>query len=177
MDSNSLDRSKKSMASWSRAERSQFRLNAEKQLNSGTNPQKIKAKQMLDILEAIEKDERQEQVARLKTMNITDLVVEAFTAIPMTETEAKLVKVLLDNPLSTSTELSAALGWGGMTWHMHFGTMCQSREAYLWPAEKVSSKDRNFYSGILADIDDKNRFSMKADVITGFAKLGIIAKR
>jgi hypothetical protein len=98
--------------------------------------------------------------------------VEAFRK--MTETERKLVQVLLDHPGATSTLLSQKLGWGGMSWHMHFGTMCKDRRHLLWPAPYAEERDADFYSGILADFDDATSgFTMKPEAIEALATLGL----
>ena len=91
----------------------------------------------------------------------------------MTETEEKIVQVLLDHPGETSTGLSTLLGWGGQTWHMHFGEMCKKRETFHWPADDATGRDASFYSGILADLSKHNRWTMKPDVATALAALGL----
>lgn len=104
-------------------------------------------------------------------------VVRAFTVEPMTETEEKLIRVLLENPGSTSTELSQKLGWGGMTWHMQFATMGKNRAVYLCSAPDAVTREGKFFSGILADLDPAgNLFTMKPDVAEGFNILGIITR-
>lgn len=113
-------------------------------------------------------------VDRLRGMDVAQRVVEAFRAVPMTPTEEKLIQALLDNPGVTSAQLSAALGWGGGSWHLHFGTMCFHRAVYLWPAPRAEKRDKDFYSGILADFDnDGSRFTMKPAVVKALAAMGL----
>lgn len=100
-------------------------------------------------------------------------VVEAFKYEPMTETEHRLVQVLLDNPGLTSEGLSRALGWGGQAWHLHFGEMCKRREHRLWPSDQSAARDASFYSSILADLSPDNRWTCRADAMAGFAELGL----
>lgn len=103
-------------------------------------------------------------------------VITAFQNTPMTETERKVVQVLLDHPGETSSGLSTRLGWGGQSWHMHFGEMCKKREVYLWPADDAVLRDAWFYSGILADLSEDNRWTMKPDVAEAFTALGLQPK-
>jgi hypothetical protein len=104
-------------------------------------------------------------------------VADAFRKHPPTANEEKIIRALLENPHSTSSELSKAYGFDSQIWQMHFGNMAKAREADLWPAERVEKRDANFYCGILADFDPNgSRFTMKPEVVLGFAALGIAAK-
>ena len=133
------------------------------------------AQRILAALEEQQVREREALSAHVASLPRAERVIEAFRRDPMTETECKLVQVLLDNPGQSSAGLSKALGWGGQSWHLHFGTMCQKREARLWPAEPAVVRDANFYCGILADLSDDNRWTIKPDVVEGFAALGLRA--
>lgn len=127
----------------------------------------------MDALDAQEEAEHKALYEKLAGMPAAERVVEEFRAVPPTETDIKVIRALIQNPGSTSTELSKALGWGGKSWHMHFGKMCEAREVYLWPAERFEKKDANFYSGILADFSaDGSLFTMKPDVAAAFEELG-----
>lgn len=97
----------------------------------------------------------------------------------MTETEQRVVQVLLDNPGSRSVDLSAKLGWGGKIWHTHFGTMCRDRMADLWPAERYEKMpDVSFYSSILADVaDDTLLYTLRPEAVAAFARLGLTPAR
>ncbi len=119
--------------------------------------------------------ERRSMMVRLSGMDVAQRVAEAFRAVPMSDTERRVVQVLLDHPGSTSTELSRALAWGGQSWHLHFGEMCQKREAYLWPANRSEKRDdADFYSGILADLAvPENRWTMKPEAVAAFSAVGI----
>lgn len=154
--------------------RAQMRTNAEGWLTSGTDAQREAARRMIDALDRQERDEHEALVGELSGLDTAERVIRAFTVKPMTETEAKLVQVLLDNPGSTSTALTQALGWKAQSWHMHFGTMCADRALYLWPAPNVDRRNGKFYSGILADLKEpENLFTMKPDVEAAFARLGL----
>lgn len=131
------------------------------------------AQQLLDALEAQEHEERAELVAEVAGMEPAARVLKAFRAEPMTETEEKLIRVLLDNPGSTSGELTEKLGWKAQSWHLHFGTMCANRGVYLGPPPPVEITTGKFYSGVLAELDDENRFTMKPDVAAAFEQLGL----
>lgn len=151
-----------------------MRTNAAQWLVSGTEAQKEAAQRLLTALDQAERGEHDALIAEISGLDLGERVVRAFRAQPLTETEAKLVQVLLDNPGSTSTELTQAMGWQGQSWHMHFGTMCAEREVYLIPAEPVPARDGKFYSGILAElVSPGNTFTMKLQAAAGFAQLGL----
>lgn len=160
----------------SQQERERVRANAEKLLDSGNVEQKAAAAKVSEALREVEEAEHQALVDRLNGMEVSARVVEAFRVNPMTETEAKIIQVLLDHPGLTSTELSQALGWGAQAWHMHFGTMCFNRAIYLWPAPKSEVRAADFYSGILADLSPDNRWTMKPEVEVALSELGLRAK-
>lgn len=82
---------------------------------------------------------------------------QAFTRRPLTETEAKVLTVLLRYPGETSRALSRRLDWEGQTWHAHFGKMCHAREDLLWSAPPSKVRDDAFFSGMLADFDKADR--------------------
>jgi hypothetical protein len=168
-----VDKIISSLASMSHQERERVRTNAEKFRDSGYGEQKSAAAKVTEALAELEISEHQAIVNGLNGMDVSARVVEAFRVSPMTETEAKIIQVLLNHPCSTSTELSQALGWGAQSWHMHFGTMCFTRAIYLWPAPKSEVRSSDFYSGILADISSDNRWTMKPQVASAFAELGL----
>ncbi|MGS4916311.1 hypothetical protein [Mameliella alba] len=157
----------------SAAERARMRDNADRLLTTGTAPQQAAAQQLKDVLDTLEAQERD----AVRHMPVVERVVQAFTKRPPSETEEKLLRVLLDNPGSTSSALTQALGWGAQSWHLHFGTMCQNREADLWPAERFDKEDKGFFSGILAEFDPNGAtFTMKPEVVGALAQLGIHGK-
>lgn len=154
--------------------RAQMRANARGWLTSGTDAQREAAQRMIDALDQREQAEHGALVGELSGLDTAERVIRAFTVKPMTETETKLVQVLLDNPGSTSTALTQALGWRAQSWHMHFGTMCADRAPYLWPAPTADYRNGKFYSGILADLKEpENLFTMKPDVEAAFGRLGL----
>lgn len=158
----------------SRDKRDVMRRNAEAKIVSGDAKAKGDAETLIAALDRQEVEEQGVLIDELKGLPVVERVVRAFTVEPLTETEEKLIRVLLDNPGSTSAELSQKLGWGGMTWHMHFGTMGKNRAIYLWPAPDAVTREGKFFSGILADYDPAGSlFTMKPDVGTAFAKLGL----
>lgn len=171
-----IDKIIASIPGMSRQERERVQVNAEKMLETGNDAQKQAAEKVLVTLAETEEAEHQALVDRLSGMEVSARVVQAFRVDPMTETEAKIIQVLLDNPGSTSTELSQALGWGAQSWHMHFGTMCANRAVYLWPAPKSEVRPSDFYSGILADLSPDNRWTMKPEVEVALSELGLRAR-
>lgn len=161
----------------SQAERARIRTNADRWVKSGTPAQQAEGKKMIAALDALAEAEAKTLYDRLSGMTVAKRVVEAFRKQPPTETEVTVILALLNTPAATSTDLSRACGWKGQIWHTHFGTMCKKREADLWPADPALTRDGNFYSGILADLDPEgNRFTMKPDVAAAFAELGMAAR-
>jgi hypothetical protein len=156
------------------SKRLQMRENAVEQ-SEGPDPKKRdEAMRVLAGLDQHEFAQQSALIGELTALSNQDRVVRAFTVQPMTETEVKLVQVLLDHPASTSTQLSEHLGWGGMSWHLHFGTMCANRAIYLWPAPPAEHRNGKFYSGILADLKEpENLFTMKPEAADAFAVLGL----
>ena len=115
-------------------------------INAGSPKLREDARKLIEALDAFEQSEQAAHVQWVRNTTPANRVARAFQEMPVGN-EVKLLKVLVDNPGSTSAALSDKLGWGGQAWHMHFGTMCQAREAWLWPAEKSEMRDRHFYSG------------------------------
>lgn len=170
-----IDKIIASIPGMSHQERERVQANAARLAESGSAEQKQAAERVLVTLAETSEGEHQALVDRLKGMEVSARVVEAFRVKPMSETEAKIIQVLLDNPGSTSTELSQALGWGAQTWHLHFGTMCANRAVYLWPVPKSEARTADFYSGILADLSSDNRWTIKPEVETALSELGLRA--
>lgn len=169
-----IDRILAKITTATRDERHRMRQNALEKLEAGEAAWTAAAQQLLDAIEAQERQEHTELVAEVAGLEPAARVLKAFRAEPMTETEEKLIRVLLDNPGSTSGELTEKLGWKAHSWHLHFGTMCANRGVYLGPPPHASLPSGKFYSGILADFDDNgNRFTMKADVAAAFEQLGL----
>jgi hypothetical protein len=159
-------------------ELTKMRERAARQLGVCNQSAGLAAGQLIKAIDELVQQRNEELIGELKGMTVAERVVRAFTVERLTETEAKVVQALLDQPGSTSTELSRHLNWGGQIWHEKFGTMCKKRELYLWPAKDAVTRDGKFYTGILADLDpDGNRFTMKPDVAAAFARLGLKAKR
>lgn len=167
----SLERILQSLPNKSPQERDQIRSNAERLRDRGTTLQKQNAIQVLQALDSLT------ETSGKGAMNAQERIIAAFRDVPITDAERGLVQVLLDNPGSTSQELSAAMGYGGSAWHLHFGKLCREREAHLWPGAWVKERKARFYSGILADVTEPdNRFTMRAEAVEALATLGIRAR-
>lgn len=173
----SLEKIIASLPDRSAGQRKQMRFNAIEQSESGDPKKATEAQQFLAVLDEVEADEHAELIAEVEGLEPTERVIKAFKAEPITDTEQKLIQVLLDNPNSTSGELTERIGWKGMSWHLHFGTMCANRGVYLGQPPKATTPNGKFYTGILADFDnDTSRFTMKPDVAAAFAQLGLKGK-
>lgn len=118
-----------SIPSMSPEKRAIMRANAEKQRDTGNEAQRTAALEVLAALDQATADELAERRALLAAYGVKAAIVDSFGRSRMTETEEQVVRVLLDRPGSTSDELSRAIGWGGQSWHLHFGTMCFDRFA------------------------------------------------
>jgi hypothetical protein len=172
-----IDRILASISSATTEGRLKMRLNAGLWLVSGIEAQRQAAEQLLHALDKREEGEQNALIDELRGLDTGQRVIRAFTAHPMSETEAMLIQALLDNPGSTSTALSQLVGWKGLSWHLHFGVMCGNRASYLWPAPDAEHRDGKFYSGILADLKvPENLFTMKPDVTIAFEQLGLRRK-
>ncbi|MGR3760964.1 hypothetical protein ACUXV3_12660 [Roseobacteraceae bacterium NS-SX3] len=96
----------------------------------------------------------------------------SFARRPATDTEAKVIGILLRHPHETSSQLSRRLGWEAQTWHAHFGKACHAREDLLWAAPESSSRDERFYSAILADFDNSSKtWKIKACLASALAEI------
>lgn len=157
----------------SEANRQQMRRNAERLLENGKKQQKQDAQAVIEALDAAEPTPATLAYDALSPEERQERVKRAFTGRPATETEAKVIQVLLDNPGTPSAQLSTACGWRGMTWHEKFGTMCKARQAYLWPAAWVPERKDYYYPGLFADVDDAERiFRVKPDVAIALDAVG-----
>ena len=154
-----------------------MRANAQRLLATGSPAQKADAAKLIAALDAHRLSARQSLNDLLAKMPMSQRVAEAFRKHPPTPNEEKIIRALLEHPHAPSGELTRACGWNGLVWQMHFGSMAKAREADLWPAEPFTSRDANFYCGILADFDPNgSRFTMKPEAALGFAALGISAR-
>ncbi|NBJ12570.1 hypothetical protein [Microvirga arsenatis] len=174
----SIDQLIAKIPSMSDAERRSMRDNASRKIESSNAEQRSQAQHLLDALSAHEAQEALELMDYALGLSKSQRIVEAFRARPMTDTDRQVIQTLLDNPGATSKTLSEALRWGGQSWHLHFGKMCEARKEYLWPAPYAEHRDANFYSGILADYNEETSgFTMKAEAIEAFSGMGLRPKR
>lgn len=170
----SIEKTLAAIPGQSQADRAKLRANAERLAATGTPAQQAQAKAVLAELDRVAQVEAARLHAAVSAMDMAARVAAAFTKNPPTLNEEKVIRALLDNPHSSSSHLSKVCGSDSQIWQMHFGNMAKAREADLWPAERFTKRDANFYCGILADFDpDGSRFTMKPEVAHGFAALGI----
>lgn len=161
----------------SREQRNKMRSNALEKLDGADTAWHSPSQALLAALDAQERSEQADLIAELFAMEPAQRVVRAFKAMPMTATEEKLIRVLLEHPASTSTQLTEHMGWQAQSWHLHFGTMCANRGVYLGPPTFAGQATGQFYTCILADLDPNgNLFTMKPDVAAAFAQLGLWVK-
>ncbi|MCA8926657.1 MAG: hypothetical protein KDC18_01205 [Alphaproteobacteria bacterium] len=151
------------------AARARLRANAERLAASGSATQQADARAVLAALDAQAATDHETR----QSAPLARLVTEAFTAEPPTETDRQVLQALLDHPASTAEDLSAACGWDGGAWQLHFGSMCERRKVWLPDPDYVPARNGYFYSGLLADLDEHNRFTMKPEAAEGLAAVGI----
>ena len=153
--------------------RRRLRENASRWLN-GSPSQAAEARQVLEALDEVSERERSQASRPLAEADAVARVVRAFQDPPMSETERRVVQVLLDNPDRSSEFLTAKCGWQGQSWQMHFGTMCRNREHLLWAAPFEPKRNAPFYCGILADFDETTRgFTLKPEAVEGLRQIGL----
>jgi hypothetical protein len=143
-------------------------------LESGTAQQMAAAREVLDALAALEKQESEALARHVASLRKSDRIVEAFRKLPMSKSDRKVIQVLLDNPGLSSKALTKKVGWKALAWQLHFGLMCRDRGHLLWPAPFDEGRGADCYSGILADFDDETRgFTPKLETVEAFEKLGV----
>ena len=159
-----------SFPSKSDKERRTIRARAEDWVVNGTPEQREAGGKVLDAFAKLEEREAaSEPVSKVEN---------AFAKMPPSDLELSLMQVLIDNPGSTSTKLTQAMGWNDKAWQLHFGKIGWDRQDYLWPAPWNTTRNEPFKAGILADYDEVNSgFTMKPEVVEGLERIGIKAKR
>ena len=119
-------------------------------------------------------------ITGLVSASLTERVVTAFQSDPPTDTENRLIQVLLDNPHSTCTELSTHIGWHPDAWDMGFGSVCSQRRAYFKATTNVLRGDKSPNIPLLAfqerDENGKIRYTMKPEAVEAFKRLGFRVK-
>lgn len=163
-------------------ERLTMRRNAEAWANGEDQKKAEQGRAFLEALDRFERQSADEERARLMNLPLVDRIVEAFHREPPTDTHVALIKVLAENPGSTSSRLSELIGWEGLTWQMHFGIMAKEREAFIEPAppsqtrKNAAGDDEKFYCGLLCDYDrETSGFTLKPESLTAFQRLGFVS--
>ena len=156
------------------AQRNQLRENAAEKLASGDPKWVDAATKALAALDSQALHENKEQVAAAQALPKAQRVVFAFTRMPPSPTQERVIQVLLDHPACTNAELSRKLGWKDNGWDLHFGTMCADRMHLLWRAEPAVVRLGLFYSGILVLYNEEDStFTMRPEAVEGFEALAI----
>jgi hypothetical protein len=160
------------------AQRKTMRANAIEKLASGDPKWADAATKTLAALDAQVLHEEKEQVETAQGLPKAQRVAYAFTRMPPTPTQERIIRVLLDHPGCTNAELSRKLGWKDNGWDLHFGSMCADRMHLLWRAEPAVTRPGLFYSGILARYESEGSvFVMHPEAVEGFEAIGIRAAR
>ena len=98
----SIDRILAALPGMAAGQREQVRCNARRWCDTGTPQQQSEGRRVLAALEAQLKAERPALHVYRDDLDLTGQVIEAFRAVRMTETECKLIQVLLDHHSSRS---------------------------------------------------------------------------
>lgn len=165
-----------SLPNQTKAQRTEMRDKAERAQAGGTTVQQADAAALLEALDAIETQEHDDFIGKLKGLEVPERIYRAFAEIPMSDTDAKVLQALLDNPGSSSEQLSTACGWKDKSWHLHFGKMCERRSAYLPAVSHYGEDNTPFWSGIIAELDQRAhpwKWTIKPDVAEALARLGL----
>lgn len=164
-------------------ERKKLRANAEAKAATGdANAAKVLA--ALDAQDAEEnrltQQARAEKLAELDKAPPALRIKLAFELEPLTETEEKILRALLDHPDSTCAELSGKIGWDPRAWDMGFGHICSKRLEYLWPLEPIVREEKEGFIRLLTthrrDEAGTIRYRLKPEAIEAFKLLGFRVK-
>ncbi len=162
-------------------ERKTMRTNAEARLDF--DPQAGLLVAALDEFELERKRKGEEQrrraVESLDSSPLSERVKIAFHDLE-SETDRRVVQVLLDYPGSTCAELSEKLGWAPNTWDMHFGSICAVRADFLRDLRGTPAEGRSANLPLLTlqerSEDNAIRYTMKPEAVEGFRLLGFRVK-
>ena len=162
-------------------ERLKMRRNAEVWASSDDLNKAEQGREFIVALDHFERDEAANDRARLESLPLVDRIVEAFRRQPPSETEITTIKVLEENPGSTSSQLSEKIGWEGQSWQLRFGLMAKDREAFIHPAppsrirKTETGEGEKFYCGLLCNYDrETSGFTLKPEARAAFQILGFI---
>lgn len=152
-----------------------IRRNAEVWLRSSDPQRRTNAQRVIDALNYLEAERRAPLISGASFEMRKERIVAAFSELPPSNTDQRVIQALIRNPASSSERLSAVCGWRGHEpWHLHFGKMCHAREVYLWPAKYEPAWKGPFYSGILSTFDyDGSKFTMRPEAVAAFDEMGI----
>lgn len=121
------------------------------------------------------------RISELEGKTASERIFAAFELDQPSETDEKLIRVLLDNPGSTCAELSVKIGWHPQAWDMGFGSLCSQRMEYLWPLEPLARVEKKGFIRFLTvqqrGDDEVIRYTMKPEAVEALARLGFRAKR
>ena len=165
-----------------------MRVNAVEKLAAADAKWVAMAQELLTALDEFDSGQKRIQnVAKVKRISelegktASERIFAAFELDHLSETDEKLIRVLLDNPGSTCAELSVKIGWHPQTWDMGFGSLCSQRMEYLWPLEPLVREEKKGFIRFLTvqerSNDEAIRYTMKPEAVEALARLGFKAKR
>lgn len=164
-------------------QRGTMRANAVEKLANADSKWIKDAQELLSALDEFESEQERthsaakaKRIAELEGKPTIERIIAAFELDQPSETDRKLISVLLDNQDSTCAQLSSKIGWHPDAWDMAFGSMCSQRMEYLWPLEPVARKEKKGFIRFLTlqqrGSDGKIRYAMKPEAVEAFKKLG-----
>ena len=163
----------------SEPERKVMRKRALAAMQSGSAAVAADASHLFVTLEAFPTDQlsaREQLVKSLAAEPRTKRVVGAFQTVEPSPTEARLIRVLLNNPDSTCAELSTRIGWAPNIWDMAFGALYQKRSHFLRALAGTPSEDASSFLPLLTlpsrGPDGVIRYTMKPEAAEAFRQLG-----
>lgn len=164
-----------SIPKMSAAERDTVRQRAKAQLLASDGDKD--AEKVIAALDAFEQRMQSEEEAALNELRAgppTKLIKAAFENMPPTQTEIRIIQVLIDNPDSSCAELSGRLGWQPNTWDMQFGSLCALRRRYfgqITPADKDMSENLSLLLVRRRDESGTLRYTFSHDALEAFRML------
>jgi hypothetical protein len=105
-----------------------------------------------------------------------DRVRRAFTQVPLSGLERRVLSALAEHPDSTARDLSALCGWRGNVWQSHLAVLCARRRDTLWPQGGPDMEEQGcFLHGLLTHYDPaESTFRMRSDVRAALEDIGAL---
>ena len=137
------------------------------------------AAMLLAALDAFEENltvQRTKEMEELSRRPFAERLAVAFQRDPLSEREARLLQVLLDNPGGSCAELSAGMGNAPNTWDMGMGSLCAQRRGWLH-GFSAKGEGRSENLALMTDQargeNGEIRYTLKPEIAAVLAGLGL----